>query len=108
MSVKSIDVCALHRLKEEAGDLLLIDVREADEYREVCYPMSTNIPLSEFSLERVEALAHRDQPIYLICRSGRRSMRAASLLDEAGFESVYNVEGGMLDWQEKGLPVRTE
>ncbi len=107
MGVKSINVCALYRLQEEAGDLLIIDVRESDEFRDLSYPMAINIPLSEFDLQKVETLAQRDQPVYLICRSGRRSLRAASLLDEAGYDSVYNVEGGMLDWQEKGLPIRS-
>jgi rhodanese-related sulfurtransferase len=41
----------------------------------------------------------------MLCRSGKRSLKAAQLLESAGFESIYNVEGGMMTWETSGLPV---
>ena len=47
----------------------------------------------------------RAAPILLICRSGGRSGRAAAALAAAGFQAVYNLDGGMIGWNDAGLPV---
>ena len=47
----------------------------------------------------------RKQPVLLICRSGGRSAGASRILRELGFETVYNMTGGMLAWNELALPV---
>ena len=54
--------------------------------------------------EATDGIGRKNQ-IFVICRSGRRSLKAAEMLESAGFESVYNVEGGMIDWEASGLPV---
>lgn len=88
-----------------ARGALLIDVREADEYAEGHAPGSVLIPLGQLPNRLAELQASRDQPVALICRSGRRSARAAEILRQAGFSKVYNVEGGMNAWSAAGLPV---
>lgn len=59
-------------------------------------PSAQNVPLSGLpdNISQVSA----PQPWYLICRSGRRSLRAARILRKAGYQ-VINVSGGMLSWQ---------
>ena len=47
----------------------------------------------------------KDEVIYMICRSGARSMKAAELCENAGFKNLVNISGGTLDWIEYGLPV---
>ncbi|MDQ3459584.1 MAG: rhodanese-like domain-containing protein [Deinococcota bacterium] len=81
---------------------LLLDVRERDEYDALRIPGATLLSLSEFE-GRYEELP-RDQEIVVHCRSGRRSMQAADYLNERGYNAV-NVLGGILAWQEAGLPV---
>lgn len=46
-----------------------------------------------------------DEALLLVCRSGGRSGRAAAALSQAGFKRIYNLNGGMLAWNEAGLPV---
>jgi rhodanese-related sulfurtransferase len=48
----------------------------------------------------------KDQPVYVVCRSGNRSLVAARTLVEAGFTDVRNVEGGMIAWAAAGFPVQ--
>jgi rhodanese-related sulfurtransferase len=61
------------------------------------------IPINELR-DRV-AEVPKDKPVMTICRSGRRSVLAAGILKENGWSRVANIRGGLLQWQEEGLPV---
>ena len=51
---------------------------------------------------QIEDLEHlRDEEVIVHCRSGKRSMMACMVLDQMGFTNTYNLEGGILAWQEK-------
>lgn len=89
----------------QSGGALLLDVREADEYDFVHAPGSTLIPLGQLAQRMLELGSDQSRPILLICRSGRRSAEALTILEQAGFSAVQNVAGGMLAWQKMGLPV---
>jgi sulfur-carrier protein adenylyltransferase/sulfurtransferase len=88
------------------GDVVLLDIREPHEHAEVHLEGDVLVPPVEVA-ERIDELApDTSQRLILYCRSGARSARAANLLQEQfGYENVANVEGGILAWQEKGLPV---
>lgn len=82
----------------------LLDVRAEHEYSMGHAPGSFNIPLDALPghLHELEPYKH----LYVICRSGARSMFAVRLLHDLGFSGeLYNVEGGMIGWDSHGLPV---
>lgn len=83
-------------------DLLLVDVRGADEREEVRPPRSTHIPLGEVEAQLGEL--PRDRTVAFVCRSGGRSSMAATVAAASGV-TVANVDGGMLAWEAAGLPV---
>lgn len=56
-------------------------------------------------LQPLRKLTTRKTQVYVLCRSGRRSLSAGQQLDAIGFGCVYNIEGGMIAWEEAGLPV---
>ncbi len=87
---------------------MMIDVRERDEVKEVAYDVDgiVNIPLSEIEARMNEI--PKDVDVILACRSGNRSAQAASILAKNGYTKLYNMEGGMLAWQEKKLGVIIE
>lgn len=89
----------------QSSGALLIDVREADEYAQGHVPGSTLIPLGQLAQRLQEIARYKDKPVVLICHSGRRSAQALKLLEGAGFSAAANVEGGMIAWQQAGLPV---
>jgi rhodanese-related sulfurtransferase len=91
---------------QKAGNLLL-DVREVAEYTEAHVAGSTLIPLGQLAQRLQELGADKNKPVVLICRSGRRSAQAQTILEQAGFSAASNVEGGMIAWQKAGLPVVT-
>ena len=80
--------------------VLLIDVREDNEYADGHAAGAELHPLSSFLPSDVVATG----PVHVICRSGNRSGTATRVLRAAGVEA-YNVDGGMLAWAATGLPV---
>ncbi len=77
---------------------VLIDVRSPVEYAEESIPGSVNIPLNEL-LGRLTDIP-KDRPIVLNCRSGGRSAVASLQLIQRGYTDIYNLEGGLLQWNE--------
>ncbi len=80
-----------------------VDVRESDEVRAKRIPGAARLPLSEF-LTRYEETVPKGTPIVVSCRSGARSGRVTAFLLEQGYDAV-NLAGGILAWEEDGLPV---
>lgn len=78
----------------------VIDVREPDEYTGPLGAIdhSELVPLS--TVAEKAASWRRDKPLLLVCRSGRRSMKAAETLAGMGFTDLTNLGGGMLAWRE--------
>ena len=83
-----------------SGDVpVLVDVREPDEVAIADLPQHGQvlIPTGEF-IDRVDEL-DPDAEIVLYCRSGQRSAWAATILLQAGFSRVLNLQGGVLAWR---------
>jgi rhodanese-related sulfurtransferase len=83
----------------------LLDVREDDEWTAGYAPGARHIPLGQLGARTAEI--PQDQVVYVICRSGGRSARAAQALSGAGWDAI-NVAGGMQDWAAAGRPMATD
>lgn len=83
--------------------VVVVDVREPDEYGGGHVPAAVNIPLGDVR-ERSAELRGADT-VYVICQSGRRSAFACDALESLGITSV-NVTGGTTAWIAAGLPVQ--
>ncbi len=81
----------------------VIDVRTPVEFAEVHVPSARNVPLDE--LQPAALPLPKDQPVYLLCRSGQRATKAAEKCAKAGFAQPIVVEGGTLAWIAANLPV---
>ena len=81
--------------------ILLLDVRRPDEFEAGTIGRAVNVNvLEEESFTASMADRDREQPVMLFCRSGRRSQRAARILEDMGFKSIIDLEGGYLAWEE--------
>lgn len=80
------------------GEALALDVREPNEWAAGHIPGATHVPKDEIQQRLGEFPT--DRPVIAVCRSGR----VANKLRSRGFE-IENLEGGMLAWQEAGLPI---
>ena len=96
--VRKIDFQEAGRLLEEEKNAVLLDVREEDEYITGHAIDALLLPVDEITPQRAaEALPDRDAPILVYCRSGRRSRRAAKLLDGCGYTQLYDL-GSLIGW----------
>ncbi len=96
--------------QDKKGEFLLLDVRQPEEYEAGHLPGAMLIPLGE--LEARQGELDRTKKIITYCRSGRRSMAAAIALCGLGFERIYSLDGGILNWPHEtisGIPeIRSE
>jgi rhodanese-related sulfurtransferase len=86
----------------DAGeDLNLLDVREPFENAE--YNIGgTLLPVGNIRMLQIDEIENwKDKEVICYCRSGKRSVDAALVLESAGFTNVKNLVGGMLEWQAK-------
>ncbi len=85
-------------------DALVLDVREDSEYRDGHIPKAKHIPLRQLKARTKDLEKYKDKPIVAVCRTGNRSSHACRMLRQAGFERVHNLAGGMVAWEQAGLP----
>lgn len=83
------------------NSILLVDVREPDEFAAGHIPGAVSHPLSSFD----PAAIPKGKRVILSCRSGVRSVRAAELAQGAGLDLREHYRGGFKDWVEAGEPV---
>ncbi|MCB8946067.1 MAG: rhodanese-like domain-containing protein [Ardenticatenaceae bacterium] len=88
---------------KDFDNVLVLDVREQWEYDEGHIPGVTLIPMGEVASRLSEIPT--DKEVIVTCRSGNRSGQVADFLRQQGYDNVHNMSGGILAWQEAGLPV---
>lgn len=86
-----------------SDSLQLVDVRTAEEYSVSHLKNAQNICVTDDDFEQQVGSLDKTKPVYVYCRSGKRSARAAKILKEMGFTKVYDLEGGIMEWQENEL-----
>lgn len=80
------------------GEYVLLDVRMKEEYQAGHIEGALLIPDFELQNEMEQKLPDKTMPIFVYCRSGYRSKKAAKLLADAGYKKVYEF-GGIMDWK---------
>lgn len=95
----------LQRMMMEKRKLFLLDCREPREYNDELGHIagSALIPMGEVAARLGDIPS--DIPVISICRSGKRAARIAQLLNGAGRQEVWVLTGGMIAWNQAGLPV---
>ncbi|MEQ8516276.1 MAG: rhodanese-like domain-containing protein [Chromatocurvus sp.] len=86
-------------------DGVFLDVRDGGDYKQGHIADSVHIPFARLKTREDELETYRDRPIVIICKMGQQSGAAAKQLRAAGFDKVYKMAGGMLEWRNLQLPV---
>ncbi|MFN3987178.1 MAG: rhodanese-like domain-containing protein [Rhodocyclaceae bacterium] len=86
-------------------DAVVIDVRAQGEYEQGHIPNARHFPLSDLERRVPELEKLKARPLILCCASGTRSGSALATLRKAGLEKVFNLRGGMLEWEKAGQPI---
>lgn len=103
-TIKSISPTQAHEILQGDPNARLIDTRTSIEYSFIGHPIGAiHVPLKrppewltfpDFIEKIADHITDKSTPIILMCRSGARSMAAAKLLAEAGYQSLYNMDEG--------------
>jgi rhodanese-related sulfurtransferase len=99
--MRQLDTLAATRLINDGA--VVIDVREPAEFSAGHLPHAKHIPVGDLDKRAGDLPANR--PVLVVCASGQRSGRAASLLRKAGRDQVFCLEGGLGAWRQAGLPI---
>jgi rhodanese-related sulfurtransferase len=84
---------------------VIIDVREAKEFKAGSLRGARNIPLKELPDRLGELDKFKGKTAIVVCQNGVKSPKAASQLKKAGFEQAVSLDGGIAAWQSQGLPL---
>jgi len=97
-------------IAEKGADPLfvILDVRTAEEFSTGRIKGSLNVDIRATNFkEKIEKL-DRSAVYLVVCRGGVRSAHAMNLMKEWGFQAVYNLGGGLMQWQAENLPIETD
>lgn len=102
-----LEVQDLVRMRDNGGELCILDVRTAADFAgdQGHIPGSRNIPVEDLPARMGELADYTEVPVAIVCRTDKRSAKAAQLLTRVGFSDVHVVRGGMTRWHELDLPV---
>src|SRR5262249_43414058 len=94
----------LHRRLAAGDPVMVLDVRPRGELTGAPGRLrgAVNVPLAEWA-DRTPDIARRKQPIVVVCKTDRRSARAAAELSAAGLKDVAVLRGGTDGWHQRGL-----
>ena len=108
MSIEMISPTELSNSCQNGDSVDLVDVRTPAEFEEIHIPEARNVPLNRLNPAALngDGSGAKERPVYLVCGSGKRAQMASTKLTDAGFQSVYCVDGGTDAWKAAGLPVQ--
>ncbi|MFN3341416.1 MAG: rhodanese-like domain-containing protein [Flavobacteriales bacterium] len=101
-SLSTVDA-ATFKSEMESTPGTLLDVRTPEEVATGIIPGATVININDSDFEtRIDQL-DKTKPVYVYCKAGGRSARAADILKEKGFPVIVNLNGGIMAWTDKGF-----
>ncbi len=102
--VTNMNVSEFSEKISEPG-IILLDVRTPGEFAEGFIEGARLIDFQSGNFESEIASLDKNTTYAVYCRSGNRSGQAAKIMHDAGFHNVYNLDGGVIDWANAGLPL---
>jgi rhodanese-related sulfurtransferase len=91
--------------KKGSPGFVILDVRTAGEYADGHIEGAANIDVKSESFRDEVGKLDRSKTYIVHCHSGRRSETAVKVMEEMGFTDIYEMQGGILSWQDAGFPV---
>lgn len=102
--VTNMNVLEFSEKISEPG-IILLDVRTPGEFSEGFIEGARLIDFQSGNFENEIATLDKNATYAVYCRSGNRSGQAVKVMHDAGFHNVYNLNGGVIDWANAGLPL---
>ena len=103
--IPEVSVSELKGKLDENDALVLIDVRDGEEFTQGCIPSAVHMSRGTLEFQIGNQVPNHDQEIVLYCAAGFRSLLAAKSLGEMGYKSLFSLGGGFRQWEEEGHEV---
>lgn len=105
-----IEQITVEQMSEALKDssIQLVDVRTGQEFMDGHLKNSHNICVTDNDFKQKASALDREKPVYVYCKKGGRSAKAAQILKEMGFKKIYDLDGGLLHWEESGKKTEKE
>ena len=99
-TITQISAAALNKADK---DIVLIDVRTPQEYAAGHLENSVNIDFRSRNFKELIGKLDKNQEVYVYCKIGGRSASAAKTMEDMGFKKIYDLKGGILQWEKEGF-----
>ena len=99
--IKDVTVEEMQTLLQ-MDNVQLVDVRTPEEYRSGFIANAQNIDYFSPTFDEDIKKLDKEKPVIVYCKAGGRSTKCSKKLLEAGFVKIYNLEGGITQWQHEG------
>lgn len=106
-STKQVTIDDLKEALDAKEDMLVLDVREADEYKADHIPGAFNLPRGLLEFEIWTVAPDRNKKIFVFCKTGVRAALATKRLNELGYKNAVSVNTGSVAWLLADYPVQT-
>jgi rhodanese-related sulfurtransferase len=105
--IKDVSVEEMQSLLK-IDDVQLVDVRTPEEFKTGYIADAQNIDYYSPTIDEDILKLDKNKPVIVYCRSGKRSRDCSEKLLEAGFQKIYNLEGGIIQWEHEGKEITNE
>jgi rhodanese-related sulfurtransferase len=96
---KDINAADAKKLMETKKDLVILDVRTAEEVSQGTIPNAKVIDIYSADFEKMVSMMDKSKPTLVYCKAGSRSKKACDAMTKLGFKELYNLEGGYDSWR---------
>lgn len=97
-NIKTVEVAAFAKEIKTTPKPQILDVRTPEEFASGHIDNAQNIDWQNENFVKNTEKLNKNKPVYVYCRSGKRSLKASEKLEELGFKKIYNLDGGYLKW----------
>jgi len=86
-------------------DAVIVDVRGQGDFDKGHLPNARHLPLTDLERRSTDLEKFRARPLILYCNSGTTAAKGIATLKKAGFEKLFNLRGGLFEWEKAGYPL---
>lgn len=97
-NIQTIEVAAFAKEIKTTQKPQILDVRTPEEFAQGHINNAQNIDWQNENFVKNTEKFNKNKPVYVYCRSGKRSLKASEKLSALGFKKIYNLDGGFLKW----------
>lgn len=103
--VRVLDANAFDRKLQATSEKIILDVRTLPEYQKGHLPNSILMDVKQDNFENKIMALDKSTPVFVYCAAGIRSARAADILLKNGFKEIYDLKGGIQQWEKENKQV---